>query len=572
MEPDSSPTLVDVAERLGRVAAAPLLDEALRDAASTRLRQLRDNLSSHILPRARSLDAPLLVLLFGPTGAGKSSLLNALAGFRASEVGVTRPTTRDVVVVAGPDAAGAIGAAGAPLSTIAGGRLRVVESPSLAAGVALADSPDVDSIEHANRELTDRLAEAADLGIYVTTAVRYADRAPWEVLERVRDRGLPLLVVLNRMPADATDRAIVLEDVARLLGERGVAPEDLEIVSINEGAVDPGIDGLDRRSVESITARVEALGADAEARRALAVRALTGSLAGMIPLVERVADDAEHQAIEAEALRRSADHAFESELSALSERLRSGTFLREEALRQWQAFVGADEITRLFSKGIGKVRGTISALIRGTPRAPVSAVREDTLGDLVALASSHAGEAARRTATSWNEHPATRDLVARDASLWGTSPHFGARLHERLEAWVAAIADDVRATGGPKSRLARIASVGVNGTGIAVMLATFAHTGGLTGAEVGIAAATGVLNQKLLEALFGEAALVEMIQRGRTGLADALTAAFDSEVERYEALVPSGQELRGLAAELRVLANEVQSLQPRLSIGPSRPS
>jgi hypothetical protein len=275
-----------------------------------------------------------------------------------------------------------------------------------------------------------------------------------------------------------------------------------------------------------------------------------------------VADDLEHEAIEADALRRSAANAFQSEAAALRERLAGGTFLRAEALRQWQTFVGADEITRLFSTGIGKLRGTISALIRGTPRAPVAEVREDTLADLVALARSHAAEAARRTATSWNDEPATRDLVAEDPSLWSTSPEFDAGLRARLEQWLEGIAADIQRTGEKKRLLAKGASIGVNAAGVGVMVATFAHSGGITGAEVGVAAGTAFLNQKLLEALFGEAALVEMIARARTNLAEAIDAAFGEEVGRYEALVPEGAGLRDLAAQLRDAAVEVRSLQP----------
>ena len=92
---------------------------------------------------------------------------------------------------------------GSPLVSLAGERLRVVTDAGEPRGIALVDAPDVDSIEHANRELTDRLAEAADLGIFVTTATRYADRVPWDVLLRARDRGLPLVVVVNRMPDGA---------------------------------------------------------------------------------------------------------------------------------------------------------------------------------------------------------------------------------------------------------------------------------------------------------------------------------------------------------------------------------
>jgi hypothetical protein len=222
--------------------------------------------------------------------------------------------------------------------------------------------------------------------------------------------------------------------------------------------------------------------------------------------------------------------------------------------------VGADEITRFFSSGIGRIRGTLSAMIGRTPRAPVAEVREDTLADLVAVARSHAGEAARRTATAWNEEPSTRDLVTDDPGLWSASPTFDGALRERLEGWISGIADDIAQTGGQKKFLARGASVGVNAAGIAVMLATFAHTGGITGTEAGIVAATGFLNQKLLEALFGEAALVEMISRARSNLDTALGTSFAEEQARYERLVPDGPALRDLAARLRAAAAEVARL------------
>jgi energy-coupling factor transporter ATP-binding protein EcfA2 len=556
------PSLPELAERLAALARARPLGDQANAEATRRTTQLRDNLASHVLPRARSLDAPLLVLLIGPTGAGKSSLMNALAGFDASPSGVIRPTTREIVVVAAPGARSSLLSEGLPLSTLAEGRVRYHEYADMPEGIALIDSPDVDSIEHANRELTERLAEAADLGVFVTTATRYADRVPWEVLARLRDRGLPLVVVVNRMPADQADRATVLDDVARLLEGAGIETEGLELVAVPEGALDPTVDGLQREAVAAVRSRIDALGADRDARRALAGRALAGSLTGLVPLVERVADDLEHEAIEADAVRRFAVHAFETESAAVRERLSGGSFLRAEALRQWQAFVGADEITRFFSTGIGKVRGTLSALIRGTPRAPVAEVREDAIADIAALARSHAGEAARRAATAWSEERSTRELVARDPSLWSASPGFDAALRARLEGWIAGISEDVQQTGGSKRLLARGASVGVNAAGIGVMLATFAQTGGITGAEVGVAAATGFLNQKLLEALFGEAALVEMIGRARKHLDTAIEGAFADELRRYEEVVPQGAALRELAASLRAAAGDIAHLQP----------
>jgi hypothetical protein len=94
-----------------------------------------------------------------------------------------------------------------------------VTDDAIEPGLVLIDAPDIDSLEHANRALTDRLVEAADLCVFVTTATRYADQVPWSVLARVQERGLPLLVVVNRMPPDPDDQQEVLADVRRLLAE-----------------------------------------------------------------------------------------------------------------------------------------------------------------------------------------------------------------------------------------------------------------------------------------------------------------------------------------------------------------
>jgi hypothetical protein len=179
---DALVALVDRVDRLaGRVADAAVPSVA----AVRRVRQLRDHLASHVRPRAHSLDAPLLVLLLGPTGAGKSSLFNGLVGRSTSTTGVLRPTTRELVVLVRPEYQDALTGTGGPLAGVEPDRVRLVVDPAAPEGVVLVDAPDVDSVEHANRELTDRLVEAADLAVFVTTATRYADRVPWEVLGRV---------------------------------------------------------------------------------------------------------------------------------------------------------------------------------------------------------------------------------------------------------------------------------------------------------------------------------------------------------------------------------------------------
>ena len=79
----------------------------------------------------------------------------------------------------------------------------------------------------------------------------------------------------------------------------------------------------------------------------------------------------------------------------------------------------------------------------------------------------------------------------------------------------------------------------------------FVHTGGLTGAELGIGAATAVLNQKLLEAIFGEGNVAAFVNRARARLDQILDAMFDADKERFLVALGPLSERTDLAAELR---------------------
>ena len=561
-DPSELRALVD---RLEALAERRLTTRPRTEPARARATRLADHLASHVRVRAASLDAPILVVLVGPTGAGKSTVFNTIAGRSASETGVLRPTTRVAVVLVHPDDRPTL--ADGPFARIPPSQVRFVEDATIEPGLVLVDAPDIDSVEHANRELTDRLVEAADLALFVTTATRYADRVPWGVLERVRERGLPLQVIVNRMPPDAADRADVLADVRRLLAEAGLddvqaASEDApprEVITVMEGALDPSGDRLLRTEIAPVLDEIARLRADRDARLDLAARALTGSLTGLGESLDQIADDAEHESIDVEALRRIADRAYETALDGLRHEVGRGSFLREEALRQWHTFVGADQMTRFFAEGIGRIRGAIAAVIRPAT-APVAEVRAATTEDLVAVARLQAAEAARRTATSWSETTAAGRAIAEQPELWVPSADFDTRLQARLERWIEGITEEIQAHGRPKRLLARGAAVGVNAMGTGVMLATFVHTGGLTGAELGVAAATAFLNQKVLAALFGEAAMVELVAHARQRLDEALSTTFDEERARFDAPLPPPGVLTSLAAELRDAAADVRAL------------
>jgi hypothetical protein len=170
---------------------------------------------------------------------------------------------------------------------------------------------------------------------------------------------------------------------------------------------------------------------------------------------------------------------------------------------------------------------------------------------VIAVAVSRASEAARRVASEWSSRSGPAAELGRDPSLWSASPDLATRIQPRLGDWIGSIATEVQARGAGKRDLAFGVSLGVNALAVAAMVGVFAHTAGVTGTEIGIVAATGFLNQKLLQAIFGEAAMREMIAGARERLETLLGDEFSKERLRYDRLVADPLELRTLAEELR---------------------
>ena len=125
------------------------------------------------MPRLRRLDAPALIVVGGSTGAGKSTLVNSLVGAAVSAAGVLRPTTLQPLIACHPD----------DLAWFADDRilpglrrtrhggagdsaLVLVPAPALPHGLALLDSPDIDSVRIENRTLANELLAAADAWLF----------------------------------------------------------------------------------------------------------------------------------------------------------------------------------------------------------------------------------------------------------------------------------------------------------------------------------------------------------------------------------------------------------------------
>src|SRR5215216_3616596 len=265
-------------------------------------RRVRDDLvaqvDDYLLPRLAQMEAPALIVVGGSTGAGKSTLVNSLVGSVVSPAGVLRPTTRMPVLAFHPEDVrwfeGDRILPGLARTTGAGGEgdgrtsLRLVPTPSLTPGLALLDSPDIDSVLAENRALANQLLAAADAWLFVTTAARYADAVPWEFLHAARDRGTSLAVVLNRVPADASRE--VPAHLRQMLRDEGLG--DSEVLVVPEVALEGDL--LPARALLPVRAWLDDLAADAQARAALVRRTLRGALASLparAAAVERAAVD-----------------------------------------------------------------------------------------------------------------------------------------------------------------------------------------------------------------------------------------------------------------------------------------
>src|SRR5688572_25886046 len=196
---------------LGNVNGAPLALDVPGVVDARRIRaDISTQLSDYVIPRLVQLDAPLLTVVGGSTGAGKSTLVNSICGERVTESGVLRPTTRSPVLVHHPDDAEwflpdrilpDLPRTDIPTNDVYA--LRVATSVRVPRGLAILDAPDVDSIDAGNRKLAAQLLAAADLWLFVTSASRYSDQVPWDYLRQAAERSTSVAVVLDRTHADA---------------------------------------------------------------------------------------------------------------------------------------------------------------------------------------------------------------------------------------------------------------------------------------------------------------------------------------------------------------------------------
>ena len=525
--------------------------------------EMVDQLEDYVLPRLVQIDAPLLTVVGGSTGAGKSTLVNSLVGERVSEPGVLRPTTRSPVLVHHPDDAAWFDKQRilpdlerTTRATPDPGALQLVASTAIPQGLALLDAPDIDSVEERNRSLAAQLLAAADLWLFVTSAARYADQVPWGFLKQAAERSAAVAIVLDRTPAGSI--AEVSGDLARMLTARGL--KDSPLFTVAEGPLDEkGL--LPAESVADIRGWLSALGADVEARNAVVRQTLDGAVRSIARRTYELSDACAAQADMQARLKRDVDAAYDQALADIDEGSADGTLLRGEVLARWQEFVGTGELLRSLESKVSWLRDRITNAFKGKPQQ-AERVTVAVESGLQTLILEHAEAAAERAENSWRSLAAGNQVLEDGkVDLSRASRDFRARSERMVRDWQSGVLDLVRTAGGDRRTTARFLAYGVNGLSVALMVVVFASTGGVTGAEVGIAGGSAVVGQKVLEAVFGDQAVRQLAQQAREDLATRVAALMDEERRRFLDRLDALDLPTDSAEQLRALARRIDDLR-----------
>jgi len=561
---DDDTGLLSAVQQLRAEVANSTFPLDLPGVAAARLSQaaLLKELDDYVIPRLASLDAPLLAVVGGSTGAGKSTLVNSLVGTVVSRSGVLRPTTRSPVLVHHPqDERWFKGSRVLPgLARMTGfddfrddqAVVRLVSSKTLPAGLAVLDAPDIDSVVQSNREVARELLLAADLWLFLTTAARYADAVPWDLLRGASERGTSVAIVLNRVPPEAMEE--VRGHLASMLRERGLGSAPIFTAMETTLTADGR---LSEREIARLRSWLSALARDAKARSIVVRRTLTGALKSLHDSAITMSAATVAQEDAAAALHQEVAAAYAAAMAAVELGMTDGTLLRGEVLARWQEFVGTGEFLRQVEAGVSRLRDRITAVIKGSP-PPTSDLGEALQSGVAELLTAQSRGASAAVLRRWRQLPGGPQVVAAHPDLAKPSPDGGSKVERLVRDWQGEVLDLVRAEGRDRRTTARVLSFGVNGIGVILMLLVFSQTGGITGGEVGIAGGSALLAQRILEAIFGDQAVRDLAAKARRLLMDKAEDLYDGEQARLHAAVASVEVGGGQAERLRDAASAVE--------------
>ena len=560
--------------------------------ARTLLAAMARQLDDYILPRSASVDNPLTIVVGGSTGAGKSTLVNTLLGEPLTQSGAIRPTTRHPVLLHRAEDEAALsperflptlprtrtsgmnaGSQALPgLDPKIARALIPITTSALPQGIALIDAPDIDSVSEENRTLAKELLSAADLWLFVTTANRYADAVPWELLHEAAARSIAIAVVLNRVPEG--DEEAIENDLRRMLDEAGIHAVLIHTVA-EQLRDENGM--LAPVSLAPLTLWIRELGADAPARAAIARQTLAGAVETLAGNLQVLAAEQARQQAAHQSLATIAAEEYEDALTTIDGALSDGSLLRGEVLSRWHDFVGTGDFFRSLDSTIGRLRDRVGSALRGQPAAAQKV--EDALeSGIHAVVLDAAARASENTRTRWRASRAGRSLLARldapqavaaapgDAKgeVQSAEDIFSGAVAEQIRLWQGSVLEMIREEGADKRKRARFLSLGVNAAAVMLMVAAFSLTGGITGIEAGIAGGSGVVGTKLLESIFGEDAVRRMATRARADLLERMTDLLTEHAQPFTEVLEE-TDPQADAEDIHRAAEQVQKIAAEMS-------
>ncbi|MGA9101206.1 ABC transporter [Aeromicrobium sp.] len=551
-EEASAALLGALSKLLAEVSAVPLrLDVPGVDAVRKRQGAVVDQLSDYVIPRLVQLDAPLLTVVGGSTGAGKSTLVNSICGERISESGVLRPTTRSPVLVHHPDDAEwfqpdrilpDLPRTAVPTNDTYA--LRVAMSDRVPRGLAILDAPDVDSIDAGNRELAGQLLAAGDLWLFVTSASRYSDQVPWDYLRQAAERSTSVAVVLDRTNAEAVIE--VRGHLARMMTTRGLS--DSPLFTVPESGTDTeGL--LPPEAVAPIVGWLHDLAADPKARAAVVSQTLDGAVRHNVLRTHDIADALDDQIEAADHLYSQAEEIYAEAATFVARESSDGTLVSGEVLAQWQEFVGTGEMVRSVEERVTRIRERLVDGVTGK-RTRSTEVAEAVEAGLQSLVVGYAESAAEAVNRVWGADEAGRALLAATRGLDRASHELRTRVERIVHDWQAEVFETVRIEGSDKRMTAKFLAFGVNGVGATLMVVVLEHAAGRGGAsEVGL---------RLLEAIFGPERLEELVTAAHSDLQDNVGRLLQEEKQRFLDLLDSPDTVRAVQDTLRDAARRAE--------------
>jgi energy-coupling factor transporter ATP-binding protein EcfA2 len=401
-----------------RISAIPLVfDIPGADEITAERGKLLSQIDDYLLPRVRQSAAPLLVALVGSTGAGKSTLVNSIVGTQVSLTGVRRPTTNSPVLACHPDDIHWF-AENMFLPTLPrvrqeglarpgrDGLLVLAASEGMTKGIALLDTPDIDSVVRAHYDFAYQFLDASDLWLFMTSASRYADAPVWELLQHARERGAALGVVLSRVPP--SHRTELVAHFNAMLDANGIQAENRFVI--------PETGLVDGYLPDDIFAPVRDWLEDTAKTADRRVAVLSQTMAGMLDTfklrVPKLAEHVDAQIVLRTRLRGEAEAAYVTALSEFAAATHDGRLLAGEVLARWQDYAASGDLgAALRGKRPAATARRGRRARTGGGAARLAALDEALRAALQSLIVSVADRAAEQVARAWRDNPGGAALI-----------------------------------------------------------------------------------------------------------------------------------------------------------------